>query len=129
MTARTIRVRVMTKFKLNYKIWLEVDGVKVFGDGPCDILLRVERTGSLRQAAAEINMSYSQAWRLIRFLEKRIGFLLLIKKAGGERGGGSMLTGEARELIHSYQSLSISAREALTDVFREHFASTHLPRK
>jgi len=112
----------MTKFKLNYKIWLEVDGTKVFGDGPCDILRRVDRTGSLRQAAAEINMSYSQAWRLIRFPEKRIGFPLLIKKAGGERGGGSMLTDQARELIHSYQSLSISAREALADVFRNHFA-------
>ena len=51
------------------KIWIEKDGEKVFGDGPLDILHRVERTGSLRQAAEEINMSYSQAWNLIKDLE------------------------------------------------------------
>ncbi|NMA91928.1 MAG: molybdenum-binding protein, partial [Firmicutes bacterium] len=38
------------KLKPNCKIWLERGGEKVFGDGPCDILQRVERTGSLRAA-------------------------------------------------------------------------------
>ncbi|MBE3113343.1 MAG: LysR family transcriptional regulator, partial [Actinobacteria bacterium] len=63
--------------KLRYKIWLEKNGEKVFGDGPLDILCRVERTGSLRQAAEEINMSYSLAWNLIKDLEERLGFKLL----------------------------------------------------
>jgi len=45
--------------KLNYKLWLEEEE-KIIGNGPCDILRRVERPGSLRKAA-EIKMSYSQA--------------------------------------------------------------------
>lgn len=111
----------MTELNFNCKIWLERDGQKVFGDGPCDILQRVERTGSLRQAAAEINMSYSQAWRLIRSLEKDLGYTLLIKKAGGERGGGSQLTPQARELIGRYLSFNHAAQEALQDIFKLHF--------
>ncbi len=102
-------------------MWLERDGQKVFGDGPCDILQRVERTGSLRQAAADINMSYSQAWRLLRSLEQELGCPLLIKKAGGERGGGSELTPQAGDLIQRYQSFRNAARSALQEIFQEHF--------
>jgi len=88
---------------LRYKVWMENEQGKVFGDGPFDILTRVERTGSLRQAAMEINMSYSQAWNLIRGLEERLGFDLLKRKVGGEKGGGSYLTHEAIELKEKYE--------------------------
>jgi len=89
--------------KIKYKIWIENKKGKIFGDGPFDILTRVERTGSLRQAAIEINMSYSQAWNLIKGLEKRLGFNLLKRKIGGEKGGGSSLTCEAKELKEKYK--------------------------
>jgi molybdate transport system regulatory protein len=89
--------------KLRYKLWIEKDGEKVFGDGPLDILHRVERTGSLRQAAAEINMSYSQAWNLMKDLEKRLEFSLLKRNVGGEKGGGSELTDKARELMMKFE--------------------------
>ncbi len=90
------------EFTPNGKLWLEKDGEKVFGDGPCDILQRIERTGSLRMAAAEINMSYSQAWKLINKLEKKLGFKLLEKKTGGKEGGGSTLTEQAKQLTMRY---------------------------
>jgi molybdate transport system regulatory protein len=112
----------MERLNFNCKMWLERGGKKVFGDGPCDILQRVERTGSLRQAAADINMSYSQAWRLIRTLEKELGCPLLIKKAGGERGGGSELTAQAGDLIQRYQSFQNASRSALREIFDAYFA-------
>lgn len=111
----------MEKLGFNYKVWLEMQGQKVFGDGPCDILQRVERSGSLRQAAVEMNMSYSQAWRLVRSLEKGLGYNLLIKQAGGEGGGGSLLTAEARDLLQRYLSFRKSAGEALLLLFSRHF--------
>jgi len=46
--------------RLHVKAWLEQNGGRAFGDGPADLLRRVERTGSLRAATAEIGMSYSQ---------------------------------------------------------------------
>jgi molybdate transport system regulatory protein len=93
-------------FKLKYKIWLETTG-KVFGQGPCDILLRIKRLGSLRAAAAEMGMSYSHAWKLIKGLEKRLGYKLLDSQVGGVSGGGAVLTPEARELIKRYRSLGL----------------------
>jgi molybdate transport system regulatory protein len=107
--------------KLRYKLWIEKDGEKVFGDGPLDILHRVEKTGSLRQAAEEINMSYSQAWNLIKDLEKRLGFNLLKRKVGGERGGGSEITEEARELMTKFKLFREEADQSLNSLYKKIF--------
>lgn len=98
---------------LKVKMWLEIDNRKIFGDGPWDILKRVERTGSLRQAAAEINMSYSQAWRLIRMIEQNLGCPVLQKKAGGPGGGYSKLTSRAKALTSAYSQFRDEAEQAL----------------
>ena len=107
--------------KLKYKIWIEKEGEKVFGDGPLDILHRIERSGSLRQAAEEINMSYSQAWNLMKDLEKRLGFNLLKRKVGGERGGGSEITEEARELMMKFEIFRNKAKGSLNLLYKEIF--------
>jgi len=100
---------------------MENEEGKVFGDGPCDILTRVERTGSLRQAALEINMSYSQAWNLIRGLEKRLGFNLLKRKVGGEKGGGSYLTDEAIKLKDKYNIFHRQVAENINLIYQQTF--------
>jgi len=107
--------------KLRYKLWIEKDGEKVFGDGPLDILHRVERVGSLRQAAEEINMSYSQDWNLIKDLEKRLGFDLLWRKIGGEKGGGSEITEEARELMIKFKLFREEADQSLNSLYKKIF--------
>ena len=109
------------KLELRYKIWIEKNREKVFGDGPLDILHRVERTGSLRQAAAEINMSYSLAWNLIKGLEERLGFKLLKRKVGGENGGGSQLTEHARDLMMKFEIFRDKAQESLNLLYKEIF--------
>ncbi len=95
------------------KIWIEQEGAKIFGDGPWDLLTRVERTGSLRQAAAEIKMSYSQAWRLLRTIEKKLGYTLLEKQTGGAGGGYSKLTSRAKNLTIAYSQFRREAEQAL----------------
>ncbi|MDD5636676.1 MAG: LysR family transcriptional regulator [Atribacterota bacterium] len=107
--------------KLHYKIWLENEKGKVFGDGPSDILKRIERTGSLRQAAFEIKMSYSKAWNLIRSLEKKLGFKLLKRKVGGESGGGSELTEEARILQEKYKNFYEQAEKNMNAIYQDVF--------
>lgn len=106
--------------RLAFKIWLEQNG-KAFGDGPNDLLQRIERTGSLRKAAAEIGMSYNQAWRLLRTLEERLGFSLLERQVGGLTGGGSTVTPRARRLMNSYQAFREEAVNILTLLFVKHF--------
>lgn len=110
-------------FELKVKMWLESENCKVFGDGPWDILMRVRQTGSLRRAAAEINMSYSQAWRLIKMIEENLGFSLLEKKAGGPDGGHSKLTPQAEKLTAAYTTFRDQADQALGKLYQKHFST------
>ena len=110
-----------TYVRLAYKIWLDNNG-KAFGDGPYDLLSRVEQNGSLSKAAAEIGMSYNKAWRLIRALEGRLGLPLLKCKAGGASGGGSEITFQARQLMKQYRALKEEVENTLELMYAKHFS-------
>ena len=106
--------------RLHVKIWLEQDGGKAFGDGAADLLGRVERLGSLRGAAAEIGMSYSHAWRLVRGLEQRLGFELLSAQAGGPSGGTSRLTDRAGLWLEAYGAFRSESQTLIVEAFGRH---------
>ena len=109
--------------KLLYKIWLDNNG-KAFGDGPCELLKRVGTTRSLHQAASQMGMSYSKAWRLIGTMEKRLGFSLIERKVGGASGGGSLVTREGKELVKRYGLFQKDVKTSLESLYRTHFNST-----
>jgi molybdate transport system regulatory protein len=106
--------------KLLYKVWLDNNG-KAFGDGPCELLKRVERTHSLHEAAKEMGMAYSKAWRLVGTMEKRLGFPLIDRQVGGAAGGGSRTTLQAKELMKRYERFQEEAKRSLERIYRKHF--------
>ncbi len=77
---------------------------KCFGPGVALLLEKVEEKNSLRSAAADIKMSYSKAWTIIRRAEKELGFALLDSKTGGVCGGGATLTKEAKKLLCGFRT-------------------------
>lgn len=106
---------------LNYKFWLE-GKEKIFGDGPCDILARIDRFGSLSRAAEDMNMSYSQAWKLINRMEERLGFKLIEKRVGGRSGGGSVLTEKGRKLMNDFLSFRREIHDHIIRLEEKYFA-------
>ncbi len=106
--------------KVSYKVWLDHHG-KAFGDGPHELLRRVEKTQSLHRAAREMGMAYSKAWRLIRTLEERLGFALLKRSVGGQFGGGSQVTPGAKRLMKHYELFRKEVDADLERLFKRHF--------
>jgi molybdate transport system regulatory protein len=106
--------------KIGYKVWLDNHG-KVFGDGPYELLRRVEKMRSLHQAANQMGMSYSKAWRLIQTLEERLGFALLERKVGGLSGGGSRVTPQGKDLMNHYEGFRKDIEKSLEKIYRKHF--------
>ncbi len=106
--------------KIGYKVWLENNG-KAFGDGPYELLRRVEKKMSLHQAALQMGMSYSKAWRLIRTLEERLGFVLMERKVGGQSGGGSQVTPKGKDLMNRYDGFRRDLEKGLKKIYQEHF--------
>jgi molybdate transport system regulatory protein len=112
--------------RIGYKVWLDNNG-KAFGDGPFELLRRVEKKMSLHQAASQMGMSYSKAWRLIRTLEERLGFTLLERKVGGQLGGGSRITLQAKDLMNHYQQFREEVKKGLDKIYQKHFGSPSHP--
>jgi len=106
--------------KILYKVWLDNNG-KAFGDGPYELLRRVEETKSLHQAANQMSMAYSKAWHLIQTMEKRLGFVLLERKAGGRCGGGSQVTPMAKDLMKNYSRFQKDVKHAIERIYQRHF--------
>jgi molybdate transport system regulatory protein len=106
--------------KIGYKVWLDNNG-KAFGDGPYELLKRVEETHSLHRAAKEMGMAYSKAWRLIGAIEKRLGFLLIERKVGGLSGGGSRVTPQGKKLMKRYNYFQKDVNTSLEKIYRFHF--------
>jgi molybdate transport system regulatory protein len=108
--------------KVVCKIWIDNHG-KAFGEGPYELLKGVEKMNSLHRAAHRMSMSYSKAWKLIRTMEKRLGFPLLDKRIGGLSGGGSQITAKGKELMKHYEQFEKEARKAIEKAFQKHFGS------
>jgi len=106
--------------RIGYKVWLDNNG-KAFGDGPYQLLKRVEETHSLHRAAKEMGMAYSKAWRLIGAIEKRLGFLVIERKVGGRSGGGSRVTSQGKELMKRYKHFQKDVNASLEKIYRTHF--------
>ena len=106
--------------RLAWKLWLENEG-KVFGPGPAKLLESVSDSGSLRKAAAELDMSYSKAYWTLRAMEEGLGFALLTRTVGGPSGGGSTLTPEARDLLTRFRAFETEAEISLGTLFAKHF--------
>ncbi len=85
--------------KVNGSLWLESKDGHFFGPGPVELLERIAETGSIRMAAAAMNMSYKKAWALVNALNAHTAKPVVIPQIGGAKGGGSTITDEARELI------------------------------
>ena len=71
-------MKVVLKLRIDH-------GGKAFGDGPFELLKEIEATGSLHKAAAQMEMAYSKAWKLLRMIEQRLGFMLLEREVGADR--------------------------------------------
>ena len=91
--------------RVRSKIWLELDGKPVFGQGREDLLRLIRETGSINAAAREMGIPYRRAWSYIDAMEKRLGFPLVVRQKGGTGGGESTLSPQATALLEKFHSL------------------------
>ncbi len=110
--------------RLGFKVWLD-NGGKAFGEGPYQLLKRIEKTGSLRKAAKEMEMSYRKAWLIIQRCEERLGIELIERRAGGLSGGGSFLTQSGKAFMERYGKFREEAEKALENIYRGYFADVN----
>lgn len=97
------------------------NGEKFFGEGPARLLRRIEEHGSLRSAAASMDMAYTKALKLMHNAEAALGFPLTTRTAGGKAGGGSILTPEGKAWLSRYEAYSAACAETNRQMLRTFF--------
>lgn len=90
----------MVRFRVDFT------AVCSLGPGKIDLLESIHRTGSLRQAAQTLGMSYRRAWLLLDGLNRSFTEPASTASIGGQGGGGVTLTPFGLEIIRSYRAAS-----------------------
>lgn len=103
----------MKRTRPAFKLWLETEEGHVFGPGVFSLLTKIDETGTLKEAAQSLGMSYRYAWGLIRKAEETLGEPLIAASKGGRLGGGSTeITRLGRGFVEDFKRL----RETLAKV-------------
>ena len=76
------------------------------------MLLLIGKTGSIREAAERMGMSYMRAWKLVRTMNACFKEPLIETVRGGRAHGGAILTATGRKAIRYYQRMEKKCLEA-----------------
>ena len=89
------------------------NGTIVMGPGKADLLDAIGRTGSIRAAADELEMSYMRAWTLVRVMNAAFRSPLVEKERGGSAQGGAQLTARGEAVLRLYRQMEEKAARAV----------------
>jgi molybdate transport system regulatory protein len=88
---------------LNGRIWFETTDGKLLGHGRVELLERIRDSGSLRQAAMQMKMSYRQAWDMVGYMNEHFSSPVVISHRGGKGGGSAELTEKGIQAIEQFK--------------------------
>jgi len=83
-----------------------------FGPGKAELLGLIASTGSIREAAARMKMSYNRAWVLVRAMNALFRQPLVAAMRGGRSGGGAQITPAGRRVLACYLRMEKACRVA-----------------
>ena len=101
---------------------------RFFGPGICELLEKIDDTGSIQAAAGLMEMSYTKAWKILNRAEKKMNRRLIIRVNGGKSGGSSTLTPYGKAAVTAFREMEQRLRAESEKVFAE-YEEIFLPNK
>jgi len=95
-------------------IRVDLDDKAAIGPGKARLLELIGETGSIRRAAAAMQMSYRRAWLLLQETEAIMGAALVATETGGKQGGGAKLTPLGRSVVERYRAIETRAARSVS---------------
>ena len=89
-----------------------------------ELLEHIARTGSLRKAAAAMEMSYMRAWTLVQMMNRCFKKPVVIATRGGADGGHAAVTDTGRAVAALYRRIEARSLRAARPLQKE--LSRHL---
>jgi len=112
------RTSKATGIRPEFRLWLRGDDPhEVFGLGKWRLLEAIRREGSLRAAAAKLDISYRKAWGDLLEAEKALNVVFLERRRGGSDGGETLLTEAGKKWLAEYERLHGRIEKAVERAF------------
>ena len=105
--------------RLSYKFWIETeDHQSVLGEGKWKLLKAIRDTGSLKAAVEKMGYTYRQTWQNLKNIEEKLGFPLIEKHRGGEKGGETRLTAKGEKIVAFFDQLYLRIEPEIEQCFQ-----------
>lgn len=104
MTIKEI-IKPSKQLQISGMLRIESEDDRFMGPGRVELLEKIIETGSISQAAKSMGMSYKKAWDLINSINQHTNKPIVTTQTGGERGGGTIVTEEGKQLIAAFKKL------------------------
>ena len=92
-----------------------------FSVGPMELLEKIETYSSLKKATEAMGMSYTKALRIIRDIERELGFPIVVSMKGGNERGSTKLTDKGRKFLSTYKEVFDDVSSYAEKLVREKF--------
>jgi molybdate transport system regulatory protein len=102
-------------------LWIQAEDLVVLSRWRVRLLEAIEATGSIRAAAAQMQITYDLAWHRVDEMETALGAALVDRQRGGYKGGSAQLTALGRDLISRFNAFSVRADACVVELFEETF--------
>jgi molybdate transport system regulatory protein len=93
------------KFRITGMLRIESEDERFFGPGRLQLLENIMETGSISRAAKRMQMSYKKAWDMVNSMNQHTTKPIVSTQTGGEKGGGTIVTEEGKQLISAFKKL------------------------
>ncbi len=107
-------------YHIKCRIWICHGQASYLGEGRIRLLQEIQSTGSIRQAAKNMSMSYKKAWSLVQSMNTQSEIPIVERKTGGINGGGAQLSEKGLELIRIYSEISKKSEQYLSTLANEY---------
>ncbi|MFZ5543437.1 MAG: winged helix-turn-helix domain-containing protein [Pseudomonadota bacterium] len=98
-----------------FRLRISVGELIAFGPGKIALLEAIRDHGSLTAAAQALGISYRRAWTMLDETQRALRYPAVASAAGGQQGGGSMLTPVGEEIVERYRRIEQQAAQACAE--------------
>jgi len=109
-----------SNIRINYKLWMSSEtGDAIIDDEKWQLLIAIEKQGSLKAASDTMGISYRKGWGDLKKIEDILGFSVIEKHRGGKDGGVTYLTEEGTKLIQKYIAFRAEFQEGVDLIIKK----------
>lgn len=102
-----------TGLRLRARLRVERGGEIALGPGKVELLGHIARTGSMAEAAKQMEMSYMRAWTMVKTMEHCFRKPLVEATRGGRERGGTCLTETGEQALALYHQMEAQSEQAM----------------